>query len=301
MSGVDAGVDLRLAPARLVGVDHRLGSDVGPRLLDHRRQREAHFALDVAYRAERQFNTQKIREQLLRLPLAQAEAARTNRDHRLQPRPECRRSFGRQFRPRPCSASSAAQLMSSVLRDNRADRRHLDDLRAPRLGILSLEPRLTSTAVLWHQLNNLAHLLDRQQLSLVVLVPRLPAPCTTRRLFVPRRAPGGSDDGGFDELLEFCRNPATSAARTATRFSAISSLANAAARSCVSSTLRWSRGSVSDVTQRVDHERIALPVPSRERLPSRLYTDPCFGSRPPLLLPPTKQMRSGVRFTFYGV
>ena len=112
------------------------------------------------------------------------------------------------------------------------------------------------------------------------LCPGCPPRARPIGFFVPRPAPGGSDDGGFDELLEFCRNPATSAARTATRFSAISSLANAAARSCVNSTLRWSRGSVSDVTQRVDHERIALPVPSSERLPSRLYTYPCFGSRP---------------------
>ena len=73
----------------------------------------------------------------------------------------------------------------------------------------------------------------------------------------PRR----SDDGGFDEWLEFCRSRANSASNSATRFSAILILDNAAASNCVRSAMRWSRGSVSDPTQTVVHERTAVSIP----------------------------------------
>ena len=73
----------------------------------------------------------------------------------------------------------------------------------------------------------------------------------------PRR----SDDGGFDEWLEFCRSRANSASNSATRFSTILILDNAAASNCVRSAMRWSRGSVSDPTQTAVHEPIAVSIP----------------------------------------
>jgi hypothetical protein len=82
-------------------------------------------------------------------------------------------------------------------------------------------------------------------------------PPRLRSLRSPSRlgAPGGSDDGGFDELLEFCRNLATSASSSATR---ASNFVTNALRSAISR----SRGSLVGTTT-VDHRLIPVSIPER--------------------------------------
>ena len=65
-----------------------------------------------------------------------------------------------------------------------------------------------------------------------------------------RDTPGGSDEGGFDELVEFWFRRAFS---SSTSDSSEEILKSAARRSVSSSAMRWSRGSA--VTPRVDHTR----------------------------------------------
>jgi hypothetical protein len=137
---------------------------------------------------------------------------------------------------------------------------------------LPAELKTQAMALVRERYADFGPLLAREKLAechnsrLWCLCPGCPPCARPVGVFLPRSTPGGSDDGGFDEWLEFCRNRATSASSSAIRFSAIPSLANAAASSCVSSAMRWSRGSFSNVTQAADHEPIAVSISSSERL-----------------------------------
>jgi len=188
--GPEPSAAFGLAPAGLVGVHHRLLAHVLAGFLDWGRKRLADFALDVADRAERQPDAKKVREQLLRHPLAQTIAAGADRDQRLEPRPERRRGLGRQLAARARSAFLAGQLVLLIFGHVRPDWRHLDHLRTARLGVPARQSRPAPTAARRHALHNFAHLLRWQQFTLVVLVARLPASLSTARLTLAARRPG---------------------------------------------------------------------------------------------------------------
>ena len=126
--GPEPGAAFGLAPASLVGVHHELLADVLARFLDWRGQSLADFTLDIADRAERQPDAEKIREQFLRYSLAQAMTASADRDQRLEPWPERRRSLGRQLAAGARAAPGATQLVLAVFGHVRTDRWHFEDL-----------------------------------------------------------------------------------------------------------------------------------------------------------------------------
>jgi len=80
--------------------------------------------------------------------------------------------------------------------------------------------------------------------------------------FAWRDTPGGSEDGGFDELVEFWFNctvsRATCASSTVIRSSAHASFASRSAMRATSAGSRWA-------TPWVDHAAAHLSIPQRKR------------------------------------
>jgi hypothetical protein len=156
----------RLAPARLVHVDHRLRLHVGPGLGDGVFERLGDHALAVAHRAGGHLDLKHLAEHLRDGALADAVAPRQERYERDQARTEGPRGNSlRKTRKGARVAAGAGEAMEAVLINPSQHLGELNDLMAKGLGVVAGKRLAAAIAVGRVEVQDLVDLLDRDEIA----------------------------------------------------------------------------------------------------------------------------------------